>query len=139
MITLSACNGSRDSVYQRRQEWKTRVNQPPASNIQVLDYAAQRAFINADNFFRMAALIGFRPVDMSTFLRQMANSTLERSSFNGISEPRSLRRGLFQVSRDSLFTARDNLQLSLQGSITLLRDSERSFTNREGHFCWGIS
>ncbi len=48
--------------------WTARVNQPPADNVQSLDYAfdyflaAQRAFINADNFFRMAALIDLRPV-----------------------------------------------------------------------------
>jgi hypothetical protein len=42
--------------------------QPPARNVQILGYAfdfffaAHRAFIIADNFFRMAALIGLRPV-----------------------------------------------------------------------------
>src|ERR1035441_1201899 len=46
----------------------TESKPPPASSVQILDYAfdfclaAQRAFIIADNFFRIAALIGLRPV-----------------------------------------------------------------------------
>jgi len=46
--------------------WKARVNQPPDSDVKILGYAfaffraAQRAFINADNFLLAAALIGGR-------------------------------------------------------------------------------
>jgi len=48
------------------KEGKPRVNQPPDSDVQTFDYAsafcfaAQRAFINTDNFFLAAALIGGR-------------------------------------------------------------------------------
>jgi hypothetical protein len=46
--------------------WKARVNQPPNSAVKTLGYAfaffraAQRAFINADNFLLAAALIAGR-------------------------------------------------------------------------------
>ena len=48
------------------KRWKARVNQPPDSDVKTLGYAfaffraAQRAFINADNFLLEAALIGGR-------------------------------------------------------------------------------
>ena len=46
----------------------SRFNRPPNSDVQTLDYAfdfflaAQRPFIIADNFFRVAVLIGLRAV-----------------------------------------------------------------------------
>ena len=48
------------------KRWKARVNQPPDSDVKTLGYAfaffraAERAFINADNFLLAAALIGGR-------------------------------------------------------------------------------
>ena len=49
--------------------WRARVNELQDSDAKTLGYAfafflaAQRAFINADNFFLAAALIGGRPLD----------------------------------------------------------------------------
>jgi hypothetical protein len=49
--------------------WKARVNRPPDSDVKTLGYAfaffraAQRAFINADNFLLAAALIAGRLLD----------------------------------------------------------------------------
>src|ERR1039458_6690100 len=48
------------------KEWTPRVNEPPDSDVQTLNYAsdsffaAHRAFINTDNFFLAAVLIGGR-------------------------------------------------------------------------------
>ncbi len=63
-LSLCRCGG----IYRHWREWTARVNQPPADNLQSLDYAFdcfladQRAFINADNFFLAAALIEGRPL-----------------------------------------------------------------------------